>query len=61
MEGGNVILQDICTFAAVAERDENDRIKGNFNSFGLLQRSAVYRNAVFHGLIEPLKQLFGKS
>ncbi|CBG90840.1 CpaF family protein [Citrobacter rodentium] len=61
MEGENIILQDIFTFTAVAERDENDRIKGNFNSFGLLQRSAVYRNAVFHGLIEPLKQLFGKS
>lgn len=61
MEGENIILQDIFTFTAIPERDDNGRIKGNFNSFGLLQRSAVYRNAVFHELIEPLKQLFGKS
>ncbi|VTR14834.1 type IV secretion system ATPase VirB11 [Serratia fonticola] len=60
MEGENIILQDIFNFTAIPERDENGRIKGTFNSFGLLQRSAVYKNAIFHELIEPLKQLFGK-
>lgn len=32
---------------------------GSHTCFGLLQRSAVYRQALVHGLLEPLKQLFG--
>lgn len=59
MEGDNIILQDIFSFSAQAERDDIGKIQGIFTSYGLLQRSAVYRQALVYGLIEPLKQLFG--
>ncbi|NUU69017.1 CpaF family protein [Enterobacteriaceae bacterium BIT-l23] len=59
MEGDNIVLQDIFSFTASGERNENGRIDGKFTSFGLLQRSIVYRHALMHGLFEPLKQLFG--
>lgn len=61
MEGENMILQDIFAFEASSDRDANGRILGRFVSYGLLQRSAVYRNAMFHGLLEPLKKLFGNK
>ncbi len=61
MEGENMILQDIFAYEASAERDTNGRIQGRFVSYGLLQRSAVYRNAMYHGLLEPLKKLFGNK
>lgn len=61
MEGENMILQDIFAFEASSDRDENGRIMGRFVSYGLLQRSAVYRNAMYHGLLEPLKKLFGNK
>lgn len=59
MEGDNIILQDIFSFGAEADRNEYGKIQGTFTCFGLLQRSAVYRQALVHGLLEPLKQLFG--
>lgn len=61
MEGDNMILQDIFSYEASPDRDANGRILGRFVSYGLLQRSAVYRNAMFHGLLEPLKKLFGNK
>lgn len=59
MEGENIVLQDIFTFDVIADRDKNGRLQGSFTPYGLLQRSAVYRNAIFHNMLEPLKQLFG--
>lgn len=59
MEGDNIILQDIFSFSAQAERNDSGHVQGSFTSFGLLQRSAIYRQALVHGLLEPLKQLFG--
>mgnify|MGYP003366789117 FL=1 len=59
MEGDNIVLQDIFTYSAQAERNENGKIVGNFTSQGLLQRSVIYRQALVHELLEPLKQLFG--
>jgi pilus assembly protein CpaF len=61
MEGENIILQDIFTFDATTDRDKNGRILGKFTSYGLLQRSAIYRNAIYHGLIDQLKMLFGNK
>lgn len=61
MEGDNIILQDIFTFDATTDRDKNGRIMGKFTSYGLLQRSAIYRNAIYHGLIDQLKMLFGNK
>lgn len=61
MEGDNIILQDIFTFDATVDRDKNGRIIGKFTSYGLLQRSAIYRNAIYHGLIDQLKMLFGNK
>lgn len=61
MEGENIILQDIFTFVAESERDHNGMITGKFTCNGLLQRSAVYQQALIHGYLEPLKQLFGKG
>lgn len=59
MEGENIILQDIFSFTPDSERNEYGKIQGTFTCFGLLQRSAVYRQAITQGLLEPLQQLFG--
>ncbi|MCW2480007.1 CpaF family protein [Candidatus Symbiopectobacterium sp. NZEC135] len=61
MEGDNIILQDIFSYSAQAERTETGDIQGCFTSFGLLQRSAVYQQAIIHNMQEPLKQLFGSK
>lgn len=59
IEGDNIILQDIFSFSAQADHNNLGQIQGSFTSFGLLQRSAVYRQALVHGLLDPLTQLFG--
>lgn len=59
MEGDNIVLQDIFTFNARETRDDDGKIHGEFVSYGLLQRSSVYRQAVIYGLTEPLKYIFG--
>ncbi|MCW2488704.1 CpaF family protein [Candidatus Symbiopectobacterium sp. NZEC127] len=61
MEGDNIILQDIFSYSAQAERSETGEIQGSFTSYGLLQRSAVYQQAIIHDMQEPLKQLFGNK
>lgn len=61
MEGENIILQDIFAYSANPERDSNGMITGSFSCNGLLQRSAVYRQALVHGFLDPLKQLFGNK
>lgn len=61
MEGDNIILQDIFSYSAQAERTESGEIQGCFTSFGLLQRSIVYQQAIIHNMQEPLKQLFGNK
>ena len=61
MEGENIILQDIFSYAANPERDNNGMITGTFTCNGLLQRSAVYRQALIHGYLDPLRQLFGNK
>ncbi|MGL9720940.1 CpaF family protein [Symbiopectobacterium sp.] len=61
MEGDNIILQDIFSYSAQAERSETGAIQGSFTSYGLLQRSTVYQKAIIHDMQEPLKQLFGNK
>lgn len=61
MEGDNIILQDIFSYSAQAERSETGAIQGSFTSYGLLQRSTVYQQAIIHDMQEPLKQLFGNK
>nr|WP_318384056.1 CpaF family protein [uncultured Enterobacter sp.] len=61
MEGENIILQEIFSYAAEPERDANGMIIGTFTCHGLLQRSAVYRQGLVHGYLEPLRQLFGNK
>ncbi|QZN98112.1 CpaF family protein [Symbiopectobacterium purcellii] len=61
MEGDNIILQDIFSYSAQAERSETGAIQGSFTSYGLLQRSTVYQQAIVHDMQEPLKQLFGNK
>lgn len=61
MEGDNIILQDIFSYSAQAERTETGDIQGSFTSCGLLQRSVVYQQAIIHNMQEPLKQLFGNK
>lgn len=60
MEEDNIILQDIFSFDVKAERDEKGNVDGDFNCHGLLKRSAVYNQAMIHGLIEPLEMIFAK-
>ncbi|MBG6248690.1 MAG: CpaF family protein, partial [Candidatus Symbiopectobacterium sp. PLON1] len=61
MEGDNIILQDIFSYSAQAERSETGAIQGSFTSYGILQRSTVYQQAIVHDMQEPLKQLFGNK
>lgn len=61
MEGDNIILQDIFSYSAQAERSRTGEIQGGFISFGLLQRSVVYQQAIIHDMQESLKQLFGNK
>lgn len=60
IETDNIVLQDIFTYMSLDDHTESGKIQGVFNSSGLLQRSIVYRQALVHGLLEPLKQLFGE-
>lgn len=60
IETDNIVLQDIFTYMVQADHTESGKIQGVFNSSGLLQRSIVYRQALVHGLLDPLKQLFGE-
>jgi len=60
MEEDNIILQDVFTFDVKAERDEKGKIDGDFICHGLLKRSAVYNQAMIHGLVEPLEMIFAK-
>lgn len=60
IETDNIVLQDIFTYMVQPDHTESGKIQGVFNSSGLLQRSIVYRQALVHGLLEPLKQLFGE-
>lgn len=53
-----VILQDIFSFKAKNQRDENNKIQGDFVNHGLLLRSEVMKNASMFNLTNELKNLF---
>lgn len=59
IEGDRIVLQDIFSFETSTERDENNKICGEFKSHGLLIRSAVMQNSVMFNLNSELKQIFG--
>ncbi|EAA4084668.1 CpaF family protein [Salmonella enterica subsp. salamae] len=58
IEGDCIILQDIFSFKAQAQRDENGKVQGEFHSEGLLIRSAVMQNAILYDLQDELRQIF---
>jgi pilus assembly protein CpaF len=59
IEGDRIVLQDIFSFKSEAERDENNKIQGEFECHGLLIRSAAMQNAVMFNLSNEIKQIFG--
>ncbi|TDQ57635.1 pilus assembly protein CpaF [Mesocricetibacter intestinalis] len=58
MENGQVVLQDIFTYQPSQYRDMEGRIIGKFMSHGLLNRSAVSRNAQIFNLSSELQSIF---
>lgn len=59
MEGESVILQDIFSYEALEERNENNKIQGEFICNGLVKRSNVYKQAIIHGMSSKLVSIFG--
>lgn len=58
MESGQIVLQDIFTYKASKLRDEHGKIKGSFQSHGLLKTSVVYQNAMMYNLTDELQRIF---
>ncbi|HHL2499860.1 TPA: CpaF family protein [Yersinia enterocolitica] len=58
MEGDNVVLQNIFSFAPDKTRDEYGKIQGEFINHGLFSRSSIRRNAEIYNLSNELKSIF---
>ncbi|EJI9012727.1 CpaF family protein, partial [Escherichia albertii] len=57
MEGDNFIIQDIFSFEPQNDRTADGKIMGAFNFYGVIKRSAVYRNAVIYGYEDVIRKL----
>jgi pilus assembly protein CpaF len=58
IEGNNVVLEEIFRFEPDHEQHQNSKIKGNFITAGLMQRSVLVEKARFFGLEEQLNSAF---
>ncbi|HIF9274994.1 CpaF family protein [Photobacterium damselae] len=57
LEGSNVVLEEIFKFQTISP-DTSGRVRGNFITAGLIQRSVLVEKARFYGLDEQLKAAF---
>lgn len=58
LEGSSVVLEEIFRFQATGEHTEDGKIKGNFITAGLMQRSVLVEKARFFGLDSQLNDAF---
>ncbi len=58
IEGNNVVLEEIFRFEPAHEQHQNSKIKGDFITAGLMQRSVLVEKARFFGLEEKLNSAF---
>ncbi|EEZ39083.1 CpaF family protein [Photobacterium damselae] len=60
LEGSNVVLEEIFKFQTISP-DTSGRVRGNFITAGLIQRSVLVEKARFYGLDEQLKAAFNSG
>jgi pilus assembly protein CpaF len=58
IEGDNVVLEEIFRFQPAFDQHQNSKIKGDFITAGLMQRSVLVEKARFFGLSEQLHAAF---
>lgn len=58
IEGNNVVLEEIFRFEPALEQHQNSKIRGDFITAGLMQRSVLVEKARFFGLEEKLNSAF---
>ena len=58
LEGDNVVMEEIFRFQPNYQQSEDNKIRGNFVTAGLMQRSVLVEKAKFFGLEETLMSAF---
>lgn len=58
IEGSNVVLEEIFRFQPLSQASEDGKVRGNFVTAGLMQRSVLVEKARFFGLEEQLNAAF---
>ncbi|CED57499.1 CpaF family protein [Aliivibrio wodanis] len=58
IEGSNVVLEEIFRFQPMGKASEDGKVRGNFVTAGLMQRSVLVEKARFFGLEEQLNTAF---
>lgn len=61
LEGSSVVMEELFSFRPVPTSDESGKVRGNFLTSGLMQRSVLVEKARFFGLEEKLSQVFRQS
>lgn len=58
LEGSNVVLEEIFRFQPLSMQGDDGKVKGNFVTAGLMQRSVLVEKARFFGLEQQLNSAF---
>ncbi|AAW85011.1 putative type IV secretion NTPase [Aliivibrio fischeri ES114] len=58
LEGNNVVLEEIFAFKPNKEQNEDGKVKGNYFTSGLMQRSVLMEKARFFGMEEKIQSAF---
>lgn len=58
LEGSNVVLEEIFRFQPLPMQSDDGKVKGNFVTAGLMQRSVLVEKARFFGLEQQLNSAF---
>ncbi|WED22300.1 CpaF family protein [Vibrio sp. JC009] len=60
LEGSNVVMEEIFAFRPVTTPSDTGKVRGNFFTSGLMQRSVLVEKARFFGMEDKLAQVFRK-
>ncbi|MCE4936337.1 CpaF family protein [Aliivibrio fischeri] len=58
LEGSNVVLEEIFAFKPNKEQNEDGKVKGNYFTSGLMQRSVLMEKARFFGMEDKIQSAF---
>jgi pilus assembly protein CpaF len=58
LEGNNVVLEEIFAFKPNRTQSEDGKVKGNFFTSGLMQRSVLMEKARFFGMEDKIQSAF---